>query len=303
MSHFSRNGSQHSHKSFARTAKDSPSPFYQLLPTRFDPESESTQLCTPTMASGSSTSTIELQELEAPLRTLGTPQPTAKIPSNEAGPSRAAQTLGKTPSRRSPGGTSPSAHEDLIGALPQPTTVSEELERWNRPRSNVARVLAAFWSLLVMGMNDAAYGAIIPYMGPYYKLEYTVVSLVFLSPFVGYTLSAILNNTIHHKIGQRGIAIIASTCHLLAYVVISVHPPYPVLIVVFMLAGFGNGIGDAAWNAWIGAMANANEVLGIMHACYGVGGVMAPLIATSMITRLGLEWYTFYYVMVRLLFW
>lgn len=151
---------------------------------------------------------------------------------------------------------------------------------------------------MVMGMNDAAYGALIPYMGPYYDLSYTLVSLIFLSPFVGYTLSAILNNWIHTRFGQRGIAILCSGCHLVAYVLASLHPPYPVLVVVYMLAGFGNGIGDAAWNAWIGAMANANEVLGIMHSWYGLGGVLAPLAATAMITQLHVEWFKYYYIMI-----
>lgn len=100
------------------------------------------------------------------------------------------------------------------------------------------------------------------------------------------------------KFGQRGIAIIASICHLIAYIVIAVHPPYPVLVVIFMLAGFGNGLADAAWNAWMGNMANPNEVLGFLHAFYGMGAVIAPLVATSMITKGALEWYCFYYVMV-----
>lgn len=50
--------------------------------------------------------------------------------------------------------------------------------------------------------------------------------------------------------------------------------------------------------AWMGAMANANEVLGIMHAFYGLGATLAPLIATAMITRLGVAWYEYYYVMI-----
>jgi len=76
-----------------------------------------------------------------------------------------------------------------------------------------------------------------------------VISLVFLSPLVGYTASALLNNNIHLKFGQRGVAIISPGCHLLAYIVIAVHPPYPVLVIIFMVAGFGNGLADAAWNA------------------------------------------------------
>lgn len=32
------------------------------------------------------------------------------------------------------------------------------LEKWNHPRVNIYRSLATFWSFLVMGANDAAYG-------------------------------------------------------------------------------------------------------------------------------------------------
>ncbi|EFQ89955.1 hypothetical protein PTT_13604 [Pyrenophora teres f. teres 0-1] len=193
---------------------------------------------------------------------------------------------------------------DPVENLPSPTTqAAEKLERWNHPRSNLFRTMAAFWSFVVMGSNDAAYGALIPYLQEYYHLTFVVISLVFLSPLVGYTASALLNNTIHLKFGQRGVAIIAPSCHLIAYIVIAVHPPYPVLVVIFMLAGFGNGLADAAWNAWIGNMANPNEVLGFLHAFYGLGAVLSPLIATTMITKGSkLPWYTFYYVMIAMAF-
>jgi fucose permease len=151
-------------------------------------------------------------------------------------------------------------------------------------------------------MNDASYGPLLPYLETYYDLSYLIVSLVFLSPFVGYTLSALINNTIHMKLGQRGVAVIAPTAHLIAYIVICLHPPYPVLVVAFVLAGFGNGLVDSAWNAWIGAMQNANEILGLLHGAYGAGATIAPLIATSMISKAGLPWYSWYYVMVGVLF-
>lgn len=31
-------------------------------------------------------------------------------------------------------------------------------EKWNHPRSNIAKTLATFWSFLIMGANDSAYG-------------------------------------------------------------------------------------------------------------------------------------------------
>ncbi|KAM5354062.1 hypothetical protein ACJ41O_000712 [Fusarium nematophilum] len=178
------------------------------------------------------------------------------------------------------------------------TAPVEVKESWKYPRSNLFKIGATFWSMMVTGANDAAYGALIPYLEKYYDLSYVVVSLIFLSPFVGYILAAALNNTLHMRIGQRGIGVAAGICHLAAYIVISQHPPYPVLVFVYALAGFGNGIADAAWNAWTGNLARANETLGFLHAFYGIGGTISPLIATSMIAEGNLPWYTFYYIMI-----
>jgi fucose permease len=134
----------------------------------------------------------------------------------------------------------------------------------------------------------------------YYNVNYTIISLVFLAPFLGYTLAAFLNNTVHMRFGQLGIAIIGPSCKIIAYVVICIHPPYPVLPVIFMFAGFGIGLADSGWNAWIGNMQNANEMLGILHGCYGLGAAISPLIATAMVTKAHLVWYNFYYLMVCL---
>ena len=144
--------------------------------------------------------------------------------------------------------------------------------------------------------------AIIPYLEEYYHLSYVVVSLVFLSPMGGYVGAALLNNWIHVRFGQRGVAFLGPFCHLAAYVGIALHPPYPVLVVIFIVAGFGNGIEDAAWNAWAGNMANANEVLGFLHGFYGLGAVLSPLAATTLMTKSGWAWYEFYYIMVSSMF-
>lgn len=190
--------------------------------------------------------------------------------------------------------------KDPDPGLPSPTThnTSPVLQRWNHPRINIFRCLATFWDFIILGANDAAYGALIPYLETYYGIDYITISLVFLSPIVGYTASALTNNMIHNKFGQRGVALIMSVSHLVAYTVIALHPPYPALVVVFMIAGYGNGLGDSGWNAWIGDMANANEVLGFLHGMYGLGALLSPLIATSLITKAGWQWYEFYYFMI-----
>ncbi|KAJ3555491.1 hypothetical protein NPX13_g10343 [Xylaria arbuscula] len=47
-------------------------------------------------------------------------------------------------------------------------------------------------------------------------------------------------------------------------------------------------------------MDSANELLGVLHGLYGAGAVVSPLIATTLITKAGLPWYAFYYLMIGL---
>ncbi|KAM7222078.1 Major facilitator superfamily domain containing protein [Rhypophila decipiens] len=173
-------------------------------------------------------------------------------------------------------------------------------ERWNKSKRNMFRYFTVLYAFILMGMSDGALGALIPSLRDYYNISYTVVSLVFLAPFVGYILAALSNNLIHHYFGQRGVAILTPTCRLAGFIPLAVHPPYPSIPILLLLVGFGNGIEDSAWNAWVGNMHNANELLGIIHGAYGLGATIAPLIATSMITKGSLPWWTFFYVMIGL---
>ncbi|KAF6795362.1 major facilitator superfamily transporter [Colletotrichum musicola] len=184
------------------------------------------------------------------------------------------------------------------GDVTPPPNAQSELERWNYPKANVARIGFAFVSFIIAGMNDAAVGALIPYLETYYDLSYTIVSLIFLTPFAGYSVAAFTNARIHHRFGQRGVAVMAPLCHIITYVVLALHPPYPVLVVVNIISGFGNGLTDACFCAWIGVMYKANTIQGFLHSFYSVGALIAPLIATSMVVTAGLPWYNYYYFMV-----
>ncbi|KAE8320471.1 major facilitator superfamily domain-containing protein [Aspergillus sergii] len=173
----------------------------------------------------------------------------------------------------------------------------QQPERWNEPSVNLWRVLATFYSFIVVGANDGAYGAMIHYLGRYYDADYTTVSVVFLSPFLGYATAAMANSWIHERFGQRGIALLGTGMHVISYFATTQHPPFPLLITIFILAGLGNGIVDASWNAWIGAMHNSSQLMGILHAFYGLGAALAPLTATYVITQRDWMWYHFYYIM------
>ena len=83
---------------------------------------------------------------------------------------------------------------------------------------------------------------------------------------------------------------------LAAYIALALHPPWPVIIVLLVFCGWGNGLLDAAWNAWVSGLEKPNELLGLLHSLYGLGAALAPLIASTMIDKQGMPWYFFYYI-------
>ncbi|RKL23087.1 hypothetical protein BFJ68_g1293 [Fusarium oxysporum] len=107
-----------------------------------------------------------------------------------------------------------------------PPYASAQVQRWNYPRGNIAKLAFAFLSFIIAGMNDAAVG-----LETYYDLSYTIISLIFLTPFAGYSVAAFTNARIHMKFGQRGVAIMAPICHLITFIALALHPPYPVLVI------------------------------------------------------------------------
>ncbi|UNI16563.1 hypothetical protein JDV02_002989 [Purpureocillium takamizusanense] len=214
---------------------------------------------------------------------------------------RVVGSAGHGDTKASPEAAAGQRHEDQEasddGGAPPPDAYGV-VERWNWPRSNLAKLAFSLVSFTLAGMNDAAVGALIPYLEEYYDLSYTVVSLIFLTPFVGYSTAASTNARIHVALGRRGVAVMAPLCHILTYAILAAHPPYPVLVVANAISGFGNGLTDACFCAWVGAMDKANAIQGFLHASYSLGALFAPLIATSMVVKAELPWYTFYYVLI-----
>ena len=100
------------------------------------------------------------------------------------------------------------------------------------------------------------------------------------------------------SLGQRGIAIIGALCHLIPFIIMAVHPPhFAAYLVFYVFVGLGNGLLDSAWNAWISDMVGANALMGLLHAFYGFGATVSPIVATNMIGA-GLSWWKYYWTLV-----
>lgn len=65
----------------------------------------------------------------------------------------------------------------------------------------------------------------------------------------------------------------------------------------YFTSGFGNGLLEASLNAWAGNLNSNNEMLGLLHGFYGLGGIISPSLATTLLLK-GYQWNDLYLYLI-----
>ncbi|KAJ5781033.1 hypothetical protein N7457_006193 [Penicillium paradoxum] len=168
-------------------------------------------------------------------------------------------------------------------------TVEQSQNNWKSKRRIISACLMSFGN----GVNDSTPGAVIPYMETGYKIGYAVVSLIFVANAVGFILAAPVTHVLERKISHSKSYAAAMSCLVIGYAIVVSEPPFPVVVITFLLYGFGLAVNLALTNAFCATLPNATVSLGYLHGAYGIGGTVAPIMATSMASN-GISWSLFY---------
>lgn len=116
-----------------------------------------------------------------------------------------------------------------VSAITLPTIKNPPMNRWRIP----VLCLAFF----VQGLNDSAPGALLPYMQSHYKIEYAIESLIFVGNAVGFIVAAPFCHTLNDRFGRAKVLSACTLLNSLAYLAIVCQPPWPVVVIAFLLLG------------------------------------------------------------------
>ncbi|KAF2440028.1 MFS general substrate transporter [Karstenula rhodostoma CBS 690.94] len=159
------------------------------------------------------------------------------------------------------------------------------------------RIAATMFSFMVTGLFNASIGVMLAPMSRHYTLTDLHVSFIFLCGPIGYVLASPSNASIHSLLGQRGIALIGPLLHTLAALGIAAHPPFPTVLVAFVVNAMGIGLVDGSWCAWAGGLEKANVVSGLLHGSYSAGAAAGPFVAGLSLGKTSMTWWNWYYVL------
>lgn len=116
-----------------------------------------------------------------------------------------------------------------------------------------------------------------------------------LTNFTGWLFASFANIHVCSRLGTGGTLVVGASVQSLGYALMFWKPPFPLFMAAFFLTGMGVAFQDAQANTFTITVKNSHRWLGILHATYGVGTVISPLVANTIASRT--PYWHFYYLM------
>ncbi|KAI0022372.1 major facilitator superfamily domain-containing protein [Xylariomycetidae sp. FL0641] len=179
------------------------------------------------------------------------------------------------------------------GTPAEPADAVSVLPSWTDPPKNKYRLVTCCMQNFLGGLNDAAAGALIPYMEKYYNIGYAVVSLIFIGNALGFIVAAPFVDQIRLALGRSRTLGLSSLCMALGYTPFIAAAPFPAVVIGYFFFGFGMAVQLAIGNVFCANLQRGTTMLGAMHGSYGLGGTLGPLIATAIVSS-GRLWSRYY---------
>ncbi|CAE7149286.1 unnamed protein product [Rhizoctonia solani] len=162
-------------------------------------------------------------------------------------------------------------------------SLGPEIPAWTMStKKEWVAIMACCWCLFLAGWNDATTGPLLPTIQAHYGVNFTVVSMLFVSNCVGFVSAAVINIHLTDRLGFGKVILLGAALQVLAYSILAPALPFPVMCVAYAINGFGIALQDAQANGFVAELPNnASAKMGLLHAVYGAGAFIAPLVATQ----------------------
>lgn len=155
------------------------------------------------------------------------------------------------------------------------------------PRSTLLALLA-FLAFISLGLPDGLLGVSWPSMRLGFGLPLDALGTLVACQTLGYLTSSSLSGRLLRALPIGGVLALSTLAAALALLGFATAAHWPLLLGCGFVAGLAGGAVDAGLNAY-GARHFSARVLNWLHAFFGVGTTLGPLIVTAVLTS-GAAW-------------
>ena len=159
----------------------------------------------------------------------------------------------------------------------------------NRKNGPLSLLVISYGAFIVLGMPGGLLNIAWTYMQPTFHVELDSLGILLGVGTVGYLLTSFNNGRVIGRLGISKALLMGSLLSALGMLIYVLAPTWETLVAFSIIASMGSGIIDAGLNTFVSAHYSAGR-LNWLHAAFGVGATLGPLVATFTITRLDQSW-------------
>jgi len=141
-------------------------------------------------------------------------------------------------------------------------------------------VTVAFAAFVLVGVNAGATGVLLPAQISDYGVSKTAIGATFFTGSVGFVLASLLAGPMVHRLGMRVALVVGATLTAVAGFSIATRPPFVAFVLIAIVTGFGAGVAESGFQAYVVALPGSTALTNRLHAFFGVGALLGPLLAT-----------------------
>lgn len=166
-----------------------------------------------------------------------------------------------------------------------PGGLNNAVEAENSSPLPILKLLSSGLSFLVAGINDGSLGALIPYILSTYHISTSMISLIYFTTFLGWLVCAATNTHLTKLFPLGTLLAIGASLQLLPHTLRAWNPPFALFVITFFVSGLGQAYQDSHANTFVSTVKGAHRWLGFIHACYGLGLLISPFVATAVAVK------------------
>jgi fucose permease len=171
-----------------------------------------------------------------------------------------------------------------------------------KSRSNYSAwigVAIAFYAFISIGIAEGGLGVLLPSILNAYQLTPATVTFLFVSQVTGYIAAALTSSAIASRLGLARMLLLSSIALAGALTTYAIASNWLIMVGIGTFLGLGIGLIDAGINTYIVSDRRNEHIIGMLHAFYGVGALLGPAIATTLLAQ-GINWRIIYLVFAGL---
>jgi fucose permease len=144
-------------------------------------------------------------------------------------------------------------------------------------RASIAVSYAAF---ILVGISASVGGVLLVAQIHDYGVSRAEIGISFFTGSLGFLLASTVAGPLVHRLGMRHALTLGGGVFVASALVMGTRPPFIVFLVLQFTVGFGTGLLESLLNVYLALLPDSTTRLNRLHAFFGVGALLGPLLAT-----------------------